>query len=108
MVVGGIAVLALVRPWRPDPEDHAEPAAARAKPAPSPKRRPRPGPRSSQGKTRSVAHDEDRTEVLVAVGAGQPRRHRVEAISRGRRVPPEPGREEIVLPEWLGPVSGPR
>jgi hypothetical protein len=26
----------------------------------------------------------------------------------GRRVPAEPGRPEIPLPEWLGPVSGRR
>ena len=33
------------------------------------------------------------------------RRHRVETINRGRRVPSEPGREEIFLPDWLGPVT---
>jgi hypothetical protein len=49
--------------------------------------------------------NETATELLPAVPPGA-RRHRVEAISRARRVPSEPGREEIVLPEWLGPVSG--
>jgi hypothetical protein len=44
--------------------------------------------------------------VLPAVPAG--RRHRVEVINRTRRVPSEPGREEIELPDWLGPISGPR
>ncbi len=92
MVVGGFAVLAIVRPWRPDPEDEGEePQIPRdsARPAPRPKR-PRPRP----GTARPVSHG--------------PKRHRVEVISRARRVPSEPGREEILLPEWLGPVSGPR
>ncbi len=91
MVVGGLAVLAIVRPWRPDPEEEPapEPVEQCAAPKPRPKR-PRPRP----VKARPAAH--------------LPKRHRVEAITRTRRVPPEPGREEILLPEWLGPVSGPR
>jgi hypothetical protein len=89
MVVGGLVVLVIVRPWRPDPEEEAEeePVAKRVRPAPRPKR-PRPRP----GKARP--------------SSGAPKRHRVEVISRTRRVPPEPGREEILLPEWLGPISG--
>jgi hypothetical protein len=35
------------------------------------------------------------------------RHHRVESIQRGRRVSAEPGDTEIVLPEWLGPMSVP-
>ncbi|MEU8000045.1 hypothetical protein AB0B66_02550 [Catellatospora sp. NPDC049111] len=35
------------------------------------------------------------------------RHHRVESIQRGRRVAAEPGDTEIVLPEWLGPMSVP-
>lgn len=35
------------------------------------------------------------------------RHHRVETIQRGRRVSAEPGDFEIVLPEWLGPMSVP-
>ncbi|MEU8078392.1 hypothetical protein AB0B31_23480 [Catellatospora citrea] len=35
------------------------------------------------------------------------RHHRVETIQRGRRVSTEPGDTEIVLPEWLGPMSVP-
>ncbi|GIH09196.1 hypothetical protein Rhe02_72630 [Rhizocola hellebori] len=90
MVVGGLAVLAAVRPWRPDPEeDEPEAVVDRVRPAPRPKR-PRPRPGSARP------------------ASGAPKRHRVEVISRARRVPPEPGREEILLPEWLGPVSGPR
>jgi hypothetical protein len=97
MVVGGLAVLAIVRPWRPDPEDEPEAVKdeaagdgvviQRVRPAPRPKR-PRPRPNSA------------RPASLT------PKRHRVEVISRARRVPPEPGREEILLPEWLGPISG--
>jgi hypothetical protein len=93
MVVGGFAVLAIVRPWRPDPQEEPEVPEGvvvdRVRPAPRPKR---PRPRPGNSRPASVA----------------PKRHRVEVISRARRVPPEPGREEILLPEWLGPVSGPR
>lgn len=35
------------------------------------------------------------------------RHHRVETIQRGRRVPGETGDTEIVLPDWLGPLSEP-
>ncbi|WP_155374337.1 hypothetical protein [Catellatospora vulcania] len=35
------------------------------------------------------------------------RHHRVESIQRGRLVSTEPGETEIVLPEWLGPMSVP-
>lgn len=75
MVISGAAVLAIVRPWRADPPDE-RPSPGRNR---QPIQRPRPRP---------------------AV-----RRHRVETITRTRRVPPEPGREEILLPEWLGPVT---
>jgi hypothetical protein len=90
MVVGGFAVLAIVRPWRPDPEEDGEREhGVAALPVARPKSlRPRPGAASP------VSHG--------------PKRHRIEVISRTRRVPSEPGREEILLPEWLGPVSGPR
>ncbi len=77
MVISGVVVLAIVRPWRADPPDE-EPTSARAKLT----HRPRPRP-------------------VV-------RRHRVETITRARRVPPEPGREEILLPDWLGPVTSER
>jgi hypothetical protein len=92
MVVGGLAVLAIVRPWRPDPQDEPEAVKdevvrERVRPAPRPKR---PRPRPGSARPASVT----------------PKRHRVEVISRARRVPPEPGREEILLPEWLGPISG--
>lgn len=81
MVITGVTVLAIVRPWRPDPPDEEESVPAqKPKPrSPAAARKPRPRP-----------------------GA---KRHRVEPIVRTRRVPPEPGREEILLPEWLGPVS---
>ena len=91
MVVGGLALLAITRPWRPDPEGETVTEAVQdcAVPRPRPKR---PCPRPA--KSRSMSH--------------LSKRHRVEVISRTRRVPSEPGREEILLPEWLGPVTGPR
>ncbi|WP_162908193.1 hypothetical protein, partial [Allorhizocola rhizosphaerae] len=62
------------------PDDAATTVLPRVKRTPSP-RRPRPG--SPRG-----------------------HRHRVEMIQRARHVPAEPGRPEIPLPDWLGPVSG--
>jgi hypothetical protein len=35
------------------------------------------------------------------------RHHRVETIQRGHRISGEARTAEIVLPEWLGPVSAP-
>jgi hypothetical protein len=35
------------------------------------------------------------------------RHHRVETIPRGHRLAREAGEAEIVLPDWLGPVSAP-
>ncbi|BCJ72349.1 hypothetical protein CS0771_18930 [Catellatospora sp. IY07-71] len=37
----------------------------------------------------------------------EPVRHRVETIQRGRRVAAEPADTEIILPDWLGPLSEP-
>jgi hypothetical protein len=53
--------------------------------------RPRPGARRA----------EERTEH------GAARHHRVETIQRVRRVADDSGDTEIVLPDWLGPVSEP-
>ena len=96
LVASGLAVLFTVRPWRSDPDERddsppvAPPASRRgARPSPRARRRPRPGP---------VGGMDDDTVVL--------RRYRVDSIPRGRRVPAEPGRPEIPLPDWLGPVSG--
>ncbi len=92
-MAGGIAVLAMVRPWRSEPDDDGDdleqpppdesvtavlPRVPKRTPSP---RRPRPGPSPR-------------------------RRHPVEVAQRARRVPAEPGRAEIPLPDWLGPVSG--
>ncbi|WP_040393012.1 hypothetical protein [Catelliglobosispora koreensis] len=72
-----------------------------------------PGSGHGPGAERVVGNGHD-YGVDLGFGAGhgsgnsQARRHRVETISRARRVPPAPGREEITLPDWLGPVSGPR
>ncbi|MEV4415317.1 hypothetical protein [Catellatospora sp. NPDC049609] len=53
--------------------------------------RPRPGARRA----------EERAEH------GSARHHRVETIQRVRRVADDSGDTEIVLPDWLGPVSEP-
>ncbi|GAA1605621.1 hypothetical protein ACFQY4_42600 [Catellatospora bangladeshensis] len=47
----------------------------------------------------AARHAEERDEPV--------RHHRVETIQRGRRVAAEPGDTEIILPDWLGPLSEP-
>jgi hypothetical protein len=96
MVVSGLTMLAMVCPWRPDPPEpdpseedgQAMPVQDRLSPPPGPNRSlPRPG--------------------YSRPASSEPKRHRVEVISRARRAPAELARKEIQLPEWLGPTSGP-
>jgi hypothetical protein len=133
LIAGGIAILAVVRPWRRDDDDDelddATQIIPRIKPRPVPSPGPGPGsgagsgPGSKRPSPRGTANARPTANAQPGANAklnAKPpahpgdhepaagRRHRVEAISRARRVPPEPGREEIMLPEWLGPVSGPR
>jgi hypothetical protein len=87
LMAGGIAVLAMVRPWRTEPDDQdPEPQPDESVTAVLPRVKRSPSPRRPS--------------------PGRQRRHRVEMIQRARHVPAEPGRPEIPLPDWLGPVSG--
>lgn len=99
LVAGGIAVLAVARPWRSESDDddvedwgpEPEPRQRRHRPSPM-------APRQVAGVQRAAAP------------AGRPRpkpsaRRADGPAPRARRVPAEPGRPEIPLPEWLGPVS---
>jgi hypothetical protein len=88
MVIIGATMLAIVRPWRPDPPDDDEEPAAPAQ--------------AVTARHRIDAHARRPLPVV--------KRHHLQAIAldpaaRARRLPPAPGRGEIVLPDWLGPVS---
>jgi len=83
LVVCGITVLAVVRPWHDSPDDDDDPPP----PPPSPGRMPSPSP---------VSRAKLGPRPQPPSPGSPPSRRRV-----GRRVPAEPGRPEIPLPEWL-------